>query len=190
MSFLTDFADQAVVLPLVIAVALGLLALGWRRGAVAWAVATGGTLGAMLALKLLFAACGPALGGMLMRSPSGHAASAAVVYGGLLGLALRRGVRGAAIAAAVLGAIIGATRVVLGAHTVAESALGALVGCAGASALVWLAGEPTARVRVVRLAALAVAVVILAHGFHLRAEASIRGMAERYAWLVPVCARQ
>ena len=45
MTFLTDFADQAVVLPLVLVLvlvlALVLAAQGWRRGAAAWLVAVG-----------------------------------------------------------------------------------------------------------------------------------------------------
>ena len=79
MNFLTNFADEAVVLPLAVGVTIALYALGWRRGALAWAVAVGGTLALMLALKLVEFACGPSL----LRAPSGHTAAAAVVCGGL-----------------------------------------------------------------------------------------------------------
>jgi hypothetical protein len=34
VTFLTDFADQAVILPIAFAVGVALLAQGWRRGAV------------------------------------------------------------------------------------------------------------------------------------------------------------
>ena len=57
MTFITDFADQAVILPLVLAIGIALLAQGWRRGAAAWALAVVATFAAMLALKLVFLAC-------------------------------------------------------------------------------------------------------------------------------------
>ena len=59
MRILTDFADQAVLLPLILAVGTILLALGWGRAARAWAFAVPGTLVAMLVLKIIFLACAP-----------------------------------------------------------------------------------------------------------------------------------
>ena len=50
MTFLTDFADQAVILPLALAIGIALLMQGWRRGAAAWAAAVFATFAAMLAL--------------------------------------------------------------------------------------------------------------------------------------------
>ena len=95
MRFLTDFADQAVVLPLIAVVALMLASLGWRRGAVASArCAVGACFGAVLALKLVFFTCGPALRLSTLRGPSGHAAAAAMIAGGIavaLGRQKRRG---------------------------------------------------------------------------------------------------
>ena len=83
MQALTDFADEAVVLPLIAVVALMLGLLGWRRGALAWLGAVGLSFTSVLALKLVFATCGPALGLPALRSPSGHTAAAAVVAGGI-----------------------------------------------------------------------------------------------------------
>ena len=83
MRFLTDFADQAVVLPLIVVVALVLAGLGWRRGAVAWLAAVGVTFGAVLTLKLVLFTCGPALHLATLRSPSGHTAAAAIIAGGI-----------------------------------------------------------------------------------------------------------
>ena len=76
LRFLTDFADQAVVLPLVLAVALVLALQGWRRGAAAWLVAIGATFAVILVLKLVFLGCTPLFGPADMRSPSGHVAAA------------------------------------------------------------------------------------------------------------------
>ena len=58
LRFLTDFGDQAVILPLAATVALIFLISGWRRGALAWTVAVSATLGVVLLLKLAFLACG------------------------------------------------------------------------------------------------------------------------------------
>ena len=57
MKFLTDFADQAVVLPLTATVAIMLLLLGWWRGAIGWALAVPGTVVIVLSLKIIFYAC-------------------------------------------------------------------------------------------------------------------------------------
>src|SRR5579884_655434 len=82
LPLLTDFADQAVVLPLVVAVAATLLISGWKRGALAWLITAGATLGLMLILKLACIACGPPQ----LRTPSGHTAAAAIVAGSLAAL--------------------------------------------------------------------------------------------------------
>ena len=86
MRFVTDFADQAVIVPLVLAVAAALLIAGWRRGALAWAVAVSGTLCTVLVAKVVVHSCIAAAQLPDLRSPSGHTASAAVVYGGLIAL--------------------------------------------------------------------------------------------------------
>ncbi len=174
MVFVTDFADQAVVLPLAAMVALVLGVMGWWRGLLAWAVAVAGTLGIMLALKLgalAFAAdfeWPPA-------SPSGHVASACVVYGGLAVLLLRGAIPMPLLALipAAIAAAMGYSRIELHAHDVAEVIVGALVGVAGVAALAAMAGP---RPRVVGWPVLgAAACTMLAfHGMHLPAEAAIR----------------
>lgn len=175
MRYLTDFADQAVVLPLIAVVALVLGVLGWRRGALAWLVAVGVSFAAVLALKLVFATCGPALGMVSLRSPSGHAAAAAVIAGGIAVMMGQAGQRVAAIAG-VAAAVIGVTRVVLGLHTPAEVVLGGALGVLGVLGFAALAGKPPA-LRVRWLAAAVVGVALLLHGQHLNAETSIRAAA-------------
>ena len=141
MTFITDFADQAVILPLVLAIGIALLAQGWRRGAAAWLLAVVATFATMLALKLVFLACSASFGINDIRTPSGHVAAATVVAGGLAALLLRP--RRAALPLAGLAAIvIGISRLVLGLHSLPEVALGALVGLMGAWALLLLAGPP------------------------------------------------
>jgi membrane-associated phospholipid phosphatase len=175
MSYLTDFADQAVVLPLIAAVALVLAILGWRRGALAWLGAVLVCFSVVLALKLVFATCGPALGLAGLRSPSGHAAAAAVIAGGIA-VALGQGRGRVAAIAALAAALIGATRIVLGLHTPAEVVLGGALGVLGVLGFACVAGRPpTLPLR--RLFAVVVVVALLLHGQHLNAETSIRAVA-------------
>ena len=120
MHFLTAFADQAVLLPLAVSVVLGFAASGWRRGAVV--------------LKLSFIACGHLLPLSSLRSPSGHTAGAAVVYGSLLAMWIRFRT-GTAIwtlpSALIFMSVIGVTRLALGAHSVVEVVVGGAVGLLG-----------------------------------------------------------
>jgi hypothetical protein len=131
---LTDLADQAVVLPVIIAVLLLLLGVGERRAALLWVVAVGVSLGGVLLAKIGFIACGRLVPALNMESPSGHTAASAAVYGGILVLAMQSRLsagRSQLILGALLLALvfaIGVSRVLLHAHTVPEAALGGLIG--------------------------------------------------------------
>jgi len=175
MLFLTDFADQAVVLPLIAAVAAVLALLGWRRGAAAWLLAVGVCFLTVLALKLAFIACGPALGTQALRSPSGHTAAAAIIAGGIAAALGWR--RGRVLAAASLAAaVIGLTRLALGLHSPPEVLVGGAMGVGGALGFTWLAGAPPP-LRLRWLFAAILAVALLLHGQHLNAEPRIRALA-------------
>ena len=188
MIFLTNFADQAVMLPMVFAIAAVLAAQGWRRGALIWLGVVLITLGLILVLKLVFLACAGLAGPVDIHSPSGHVAAATVVCGGLAALLTRR--RASILPIALLAAVvIGVSRVVLGMHSLPEVLLGAIVGLAGAIALQALAGTPPA-LRPGRLFAVVVLVAALFHGTHLPAEAAIRHTAFRAAHLLSVCQPQ
>jgi membrane-associated phospholipid phosphatase len=187
MMFLTDFADQAVMLPVVFALAIVLAIQGWRRGALVWLGVVLVTFSVMLVLKLVFLACTPLFDPIDMHSPSGHVAAATVVAGGLAALLTRR--RASILPIAMLAAVvIGMSRLVLGMHSLPEVALGALVGLAGAAALQALAGVPPP-LRPARLFAVVVIVAALFHGMHLPAEAAIQHSAIR-AMLQSVCQPQ
>jgi membrane-associated phospholipid phosphatase len=186
--YLTDFADQAVILPLVLATAVALAMQGWRRGAVIWLFVVAVTFVTMVVLKVMFLACTPLFGPIDVHSPSGHVAAATVVSGGLA--AMLSGRRVSILPAALLAAIvIGISRLVLGMHSLPEVILGALVGLAGAAALLRLAGAPP-RLDIAPLVAVVVAVAVLFHGLHLPAEAAIRHTAyraARAAQIIPAC---
>jgi membrane-associated phospholipid phosphatase len=177
MNFLTDFADQAVVLPLAGTVLLVLFAVGWRRGAVAWGAGVGGVLAVMLVLKLLALACLRHLGWLGLSSPSGHTAASAVVYGGLLALLAPRGTVVAAIAGGAVALVFGLSRLALHVHTVPDVILGALVGVAGAILMRRAAGPRPPRSGAPWLLLAAFAVMVAFHGHRLQAETQIRWMA-------------
>lgn len=194
MLFLTDFADLAVVLPLAGAVGIALLAAGWPRGAAAWVTVVPATLLAVLLAKLLIAACGTLLPFHGLRSPSGHTASAAVVYGGLLSLLLPEPPRGlrrplmALVIAGVFAVLFGGTRLALHVHSRSDVLAGAALGIAGALVLARLAGPRPSRLRVAIPLAAALAMVLIFHGRHLRAEDQIDHVS-RLIWPLTVCCR-
>lgn len=185
MRFITDFGDQAVILPLVIAVAAALLLQGWRRGAAAWAVAVIVTFFVMVVLKLVLLACSTSIGTDI-HTPSGHVAATALVTGGLAALLIRRRAIVLAVAA-VAALVISVTRVALGMHSPAEVVIGAAVGLAGAVALIKLAGPTPPELEAPRIGLMALAVAAVFHGAHLPAEAHIRSTALRAAFVLGVC---
>lgn len=184
MQFLTDFADEALVLPLVFAVGGALFVLGWRRGAAAWIVAAVATLGALLVFKILGIACGPPH----LRTPSGHTAAAAIVAGGMVALlAPRFRCASAGVAALLAGAVIGGSRLALGVHTLPEVLVGLAAGFAGALGFAWLSGPPPPRLRLRWVAVTIVVVALLLHGRRLHAESHIWHVAYRLSRTLHVC---
>jgi membrane-associated phospholipid phosphatase len=186
MRYLTDFADQAVVLPMVLAIAVMLAIQGWRRGASVWLGVVLATFSVMLAMKLVCLGCTPVFGPADIRSPSGHVAAATVIAGGLAALHTQRraGILAVGLFAAV---VIGISRLVLGMHSLPEVTLGAMVGLGGAVTLLSLAGPPPPNLRPGRLLAVAAVVATIFHGLHLPAEAAIRHAAFRTVHLLAVC---
>jgi undecaprenyl-diphosphatase len=175
MTYVTNFGDQAVILPVVLAVGIALQLGGWSRGAAAWITAIAATLLAVLLAKILVHACG-LLSAISLRSPSGHTAASAVVYGGLVGLisppSWRPRLAGAA-AAIVAAVVIGISRLALGMHSYADVLVGGLMGVAGAGLLVALAGDQPLLLRRTWPIAAAIAMVLLFQGAHLNAETGI-----------------
>jgi len=197
VKFLTDFGDQAVVLPLAATVAVMLLLLGWWRGAIGWILAVPGTFAIVLSLKIIFYACHAVLPDLGILSPSGHTASATVVYGSLLGLLGERAAHGdramrhlllMALAAVLLAVLFGFSRVDLGVHTIPDVLVGGAVGICGAILFVTLAGPPPPHFRRLALAGAVLVVAVLFHGRELHAEETIQRMAISYWWpFIAVC---
>jgi membrane-associated phospholipid phosphatase len=176
VQFFTDFADQAVILPLLVAVVAVLLVQGRRRAAFAWTVAVPGTLGATLVAKMLTFACGwmvPAVAAFDLRSPSGHTAAATVAYATLtmlLGMRPRWAVAGAVVIAVV----VAMSRLTLAYHTRADVVVGGVIGVGGAVVSALLMGARPPSWRSWPLAIAVVLVLGVMHGRHLHAEEVIR----------------
>jgi membrane-associated phospholipid phosphatase len=143
-------------------------------------VAIGATLGLIVLLKLRFFACA---GG----NPSGHTAAAAAVYGGLAGLiigAIRKDTRWAVGWAIVVGAalalVIGQSRLMLDKHSLAEVVVGGAIGIGGAAGFVGFAGTPARAIRIARIVAVGLVLVLLLHGVRMSAEETIKWMASHF----------
>ena len=175
MAFISNFADQAVVLPLAMVTAFGLLLARWWRGLIAWGVSVTGTLGTMLALKVLGLELSLHFGWPTAVSPSGHVAAGCVVYGGLALLLLRGRAPHLFVAAIplLLVMVIGVSRIRLGAHTPMEVLVGGAVGLLGAGSLAWLAG-PRPQLTAWPLVAALSGTVLAFYGLHIPAEQVLR----------------
>jgi hypothetical protein len=94
-----------------------------------------------------------------------------------------------AVLVAAVGAafLIGASRLMLGVHSLPEVVLGGAVGLAGAIALARLAGPPPRPFRARWIAAVVVLVLVIFHGQRLPAEARIGGIAYTMAQELRVC---
>lgn len=140
--------DAAFLLPLLVSFCLYLCAarrFGLARD-VAGAAALG--LGATVASKLVFRACGHEIEGSGLTSPSGHAAFAAIAYGSLayaFGIGRPRALRiGLAAGAALLALAVGLSRIRPNVHTPSEVAAGLVLGAAAVALLLRLrAGRDT-----------------------------------------------
>jgi membrane-associated phospholipid phosphatase len=187
-SFVTDFGDTAVTVPLALLMVGFLLAAKEPRLGAGWGLAIIGCAGATGALKMMLVACAHSLGGPGLSSPSGHSAMSTAVYGGyaaVIAATLARPAREALIAgAAVLIIGIACSRIILGAHSPLEVGIGLVVGMAALGAvLAVVARYRPARLPIVWLAVPALAVAPLFHGRHWPAEQAVHHLAGRFNFL-------
>lgn len=132
---ITDLADQAVVLPVVLMTAVWIATTGWVRGAIAWAAVIGGTLGLVGAFKVVVISCRAVTGEFGLQSPSGHTVAASLVAGGIAVLVRAHSPNRdalAVLAGASAALVIGLTRVLLGAHTIVDVAVASPIGMGSA----------------------------------------------------------
>ena len=181
LSFVSDFGDTAVTLPLAAILALYL----WRAQSAAPSASALRSLAlclwAIALLKMTFIACRPHWANGLV-SPSGHAAVSLTVYG-MAATVLAASASGwwrlslIAVAAALITAIA-ISRVLLDVHTAAEVLVGLLVGGAalGVFAARYCRTEPPdlGRRRAILLALVLIVPLAVLHGERLPAERWVR----------------
>jgi membrane-associated phospholipid phosphatase len=162
-----------VAVPIAVVLVLWCLVSGERRGALAIAVATSGTLGLVALVKLIAFLVGPPWRPhwdyVSNLFPSGHEAMGTVVYGAAAICAARaapRFARAFGLAAAALVLLLGLQRIASGSHPFGDVIGGVLFGLAGLAVLVqfW----PYGKLRPVGLPVAAAAMVLIAVAFYSR----------------------
>jgi membrane-associated phospholipid phosphatase len=186
---MTDFGDLAILLPLALIILLWLVAMRCPRGAAGWLGAALFCGAATGVLKMYFFACPWSRD---LVSPSGHTSLSTLVYGGLC-IIVAGQIREAFWRATVLAAggafilAIGASRILLSAHTVLEVFVGLLIGGVALAifTIAYLRHRP-ARVSLPPLVLAGVALVALLHGHELRAEGLLHAISN-YLGLAAAC---
>ena len=144
----------------------------------------------IVVLKLSLAGCQPPSPLAAFRTPSGHTASATLIYGGLI--AVISGDVGVTVLASVICAIlIGVSRLILHLHTLAEAMVGGSVGALGSSLLAVALPHLTGQARSPRylttgLPVIALVMALALHGVHWRLEPKISYVSHHY-WPWHVC---
>ncbi|MCE2575147.1 phosphatase PAP2 family protein [Komagataeibacter sp. FNDCR2] len=174
--FITDFADQGDILPVVATVTAVMVWREWRRGASVWLGTVVLTLALMLVLKIVGLCYAVSMQAPVF-SPSGHVASACLVYGSLLIMMGREAFIGLPTLTMVplmfVAAVMAYTRLVLHAHSVSEVITGAMIGSIAAVVLGFKCG-PVPKALWLYLLPAVVGSAFLFHGRHLGAEVAIR----------------
>ncbi|HLN24794.1 MAG TPA: phosphatase PAP2 family protein [Patescibacteria group bacterium] len=192
LSTITDLGDPAILLPLTLVGSLYFAVAGWRASAVVFLGAVGATGLLVAGLKMLLIGCGPVVPLFHIRSPSGHVAMSAVVYG-LLAQAVARPLdswrsRLVGVGALVLIMAIGASRVRLGFHSWQEVVAGGVLGAGVLAVCRRYPGiEPSPQQCLRGLALLCLPVIVLLNGVHLPVEHTIRQYAGLLRSEAPIC---
>jgi membrane-associated phospholipid phosphatase len=169
---LTEFGDAAVTLPLAAAICLWLLLSGTWRAAGWWGVSVLLCCGITAVLKIEFWGCPPIAD---LHSPSGHTSLSTLVYGATALIAAVEGgerlTRIATAAGLCLVLAIGASRLLLDAHSVPEVIVGWLIGSASLTLFAWeyQRYRPSSAQLAPLLAGMAMLALVL-HGSELHAE--------------------
>jgi membrane-associated phospholipid phosphatase len=133
---ITDFGESTVLLSTAIAASCWFWLSRQRQLALIWLFAVGGCAVTMVVFKLGFLTCGHLVLGGTVNTPSGHSAMSALFYGAAALTALRLSPHLARhpilvqVMAILMALAIGASRVVVHAHSPQEVIIGLAVGFA------------------------------------------------------------
>ena len=189
---IADFGDTAVLLPVAAALTAVLARFQSWAAAASLSLAFAFCLVTMLILKIGFITCSLAWH-VAIVSPSGHASFSAAAYGALGLIAARHARRWQrpiiAVICLLLVAGVALTRVALGSHSAAETALGLAVGlfALGLFAVFYMRLQP-GRINVALLLAVAAGIILAFHGLRLPAEEWIRHLAGALRHFTGACA--
>ena len=173
---ITDLGDSAVMAPACLAIAAWLVLSRAYRDAVRWLTLFGAAAGLVLCTKVAFLGWGIGVAALDFTGASGHATSATGVFGVagfLVGSKASRiwGLSGAAIGCG-LGALIAFSRIMVGAHSGSEVAVGCLIGATVVLGMM-TAPRPLVLAAPRLLSLTLVAIVITQHGGRAPSEAWI-----------------
>jgi membrane-associated phospholipid phosphatase len=178
----SNLADQAVLLPLSATIGATLF-FQWKKGAIVWILGMIITFGIIVLSKLM---CYMIVGhwpfNVGLRSPSGHVAAGAAIYGSLFALIVSRGessVLAAFIFSSVLAWFFAVTRLDLGVHTRSEVIVGSVIGIVSAILIAKFAGTKPSSFSPVPLTMLSLLIVSLTYGSMLRSEPVIFALSHR-----------
>lgn len=176
---ITNFADQAVILPLTAVVAV-VLFLKWRWGSYIWCLCVATTLLLTVALKLaLYILVSFLPFSIGMRSPSSHVAMGAIVYGIIISLIIGRGYATfniTLISSTIVAIILASTRLMLEVHTKLEVIIGMIIGVIGAVTFTVLANRYPRKISPGYLAVATMMVALIFHGFIFHGEDVIKNI--------------
>jgi hypothetical protein len=188
----SDLGDSAVITAISMVAAIQLAWSGYRRAALVLIVAMAAAAAAIGLLKVAVIGCGAGASVAGLKSPSGHAAMTAAVFG-TLSFVVAGQIGGwqrfiPPSIAVVLIAGIAATRVLLGVHTVEDIAIGLATGTVVAIlAIAVLRRTRVVRVRLGLLLLVVAATAALTDGIRAPTEQMVRFFAAFVSHNVPLC---
>lgn len=190
----SDLGDSAVITAIAVVATIQLVLWRYRGAALSLLVALVVGAAAIGSLKIALIGCGRGMFGSQLSSPSGHAAMTAAVLGTLSAIMAEQ-ITGwrrflPPLVALAVTALIAATRVLLGVHTMEE----VLIGLGTGALVLGLSLAILRRAAVVRLRlhamllAMAVTIAFTA-GMHAPAENVIRVLASFVNRSIPMCGK-
>ena len=183
MQFVTNFGDEAVLLPLAAATLIWLWRMVGRRSALMWCGAVLICGGGTAITKIYLGACTTPID--TLDSPSGHTSMSTLVYGGLALIAGAESETWPRVAAGTAGAAlvvsVALSRIALGAHSPAEVAAGLVIGGVALALFARTYVQQRGAVqRIWPLLAAATIVALALHGYHVQLEPLWRALAQAF----------
>ncbi|MBL7236425.1 MAG: phosphatase PAP2 family protein [Komagataeibacter hansenii] len=179
MRFITDFGDEATIIPLFVVTIVLFIVMGRTRNAVIWGSGIFLTFCCIVLSKMLGLLWGQFYGyDGRPFSASGHVASSAAVYGSLINMVIQPRFHSwllAALPPLLVACLIGYTRLVLHAHTPMEVLAGTGIGTT-AAVLIARTLPPSPSYLMHWCAFALIPVVLFFHGYVMEAEPVLKGV--------------